>query len=146
MPPGRKPKPPALRLIEGNRGHRPIPKTPTPPTKMPTPPPGLCAIARAEWKRVAQILHGMGLLTVLDRAALEGYCVAYANRRRAQQLINSRGLMVGKVKNPAAQLFRDADAAVRAWCAEFGMTPSARGRMALPGREDEDDFERLLHR
>jgi P27 family predicted phage terminase small subunit len=146
MPAGRKPKPPALRRIEGNPGKRPIPKTPQPPAKMPTPPPGLCAIARAEWKRAASILHPVGLLTVADRAAFEGYCLQYANRRRAMALINSKGLMIGKVKNPAAQLFRDADSAVRAWCAEFGMTPSARGRMALPGSEDEDELERLLHR
>lgn len=146
MSPGRKPKPPVLKLIEGNRGKRPIPKTPAPPPGMPTPPPGLCAIARAEWRRAAPMLHKMGLLNPLYRAAFEGYCLQYANRRRAMQLLNSKGLMIGKVKNPAAQLFRDADAAVRAWCAEFGMTPSSQGRMVIPGAEDEDEFERLLHR
>jgi len=38
-------KPTKLRLIEGNRGHRPIPQTPQPAPAMPDPPPHLHAYA-----------------------------------------------------------------------------------------------------
>ena len=138
MTAGRKPKPVALKLIEGNRGKRRIPKTPMPPPELLAPPAGMCAPARKEWDRVAPQLDRLGLLTGLDRAALHAYCEAYARRCAAERHVHSKGIMVGRVKNPAAQIIRDASMEMRAWCSEFGMTPSARARMVLPDEKNLD--------
>ena len=143
MTAGRKPKPVALKLIEGNRGKRRIPKTVMPPPACPVKPTGMCAPARKEWDRIAPQLDRLGLLTDLDRTALQGYCECYAHRAAAARLLHTRGMMVGKVKNPAAQMFRDMDTAARAWCAEFGLSPSARARMVLPD-EKNLDLERFM--
>jgi len=47
---GRKPKPTQLKLLEGNRGHRPINGAePKPPGAQPTCPTHLSPTAKAEW-------------------------------------------------------------------------------------------------
>ena len=72
---GRKPKPTRLKLIEGNPGRRPIRgDEPQPPASQPTCPAHLSPTAKAEWKRLAQSLNAIGLLTQVDRAALAAYC------------------------------------------------------------------------
>ena len=72
---GRKPKPTALKLIEGNPGKRPINgHEPKPPASKPTCPSHLSPTAKAEWKRLAEALHRIGLLTQADRTALAAYC------------------------------------------------------------------------
>ena len=70
---GRKPKPTALKLIEGNPGKRAINgQEPMPPASLPDCPQHLTTEARAEWQRLAEILNGIGLLTQVDRAAMAG--------------------------------------------------------------------------
>lgn len=142
MPGGQKPKPIALKLIEGNRGKRRIPTTPMPPPACPAAPKGMGAVALAEWKRVVPQLDSLGLLTGLDVTGLRFYCEAYARKLEAQRHINEEGVVrdgqFGPVKNPAVQVAKDAAAEVRAWCSEFGMTPSARARMVLPDEKNLD--------
>ena len=85
MTKGRKPKPPQLRLIEGNREHRPIPTTPNPQSKQLYAPKWLDPLAKQEWRRISKELYVLGLLTKIDRAALEGYCQSYAKWRQAEE-------------------------------------------------------------
>ena len=67
---GRKPKPTRLKLIEGNPGKRATNQhEPRPEPKVPTCPAHLCPAAKAEWKRLAQELFVLGIVTALDRAA-----------------------------------------------------------------------------
>jgi phage terminase small subunit len=68
---GRKPKPTYLKVLEGNPGRRP-PNAgePKPARRAPTCPSHLCPAAKAEWKRLAQQLSVLRILTELDRAAL----------------------------------------------------------------------------
>jgi phage terminase small subunit len=40
---------------------------------------------------------------------------------------------------PEVYIAQREKAAVRAWCAEFGLTPSSRGRLTAPRQEEEDD-------
>ena len=69
MKPGPKPKPTALKIAQGNPGHRPLPKNePRPRVAAPSMPDFLDAGGRAEWRRVVPILLEMGLLTKMDRA------------------------------------------------------------------------------
>ena len=47
------------------------------PERLPPCPGHLTAAAAKEWRRVAKALHGMGVVTAIDRAALAAYCQAY---------------------------------------------------------------------
>jgi len=141
---GRKPKPPELRLVEGNPGHRPIPEnTPKPSPKAPKRPSWLLPEAKREWSRVVPHLERLGLLTVVDRAVLAAYCQAWARYREAEEAIDREGVVRVTekgypVQNPAVSIARNMMNQVRAFAAEFGLTPSARGRIQLPETDDDD--------
>lgn len=70
---GRKPKPTHLMLIPAGPGAASANASQQKP-KIPTCPAHLCPSAKAEWKRLARQLQQLGLLTILDRALLAGYC------------------------------------------------------------------------
>jgi len=147
---GRKPKPIKLKLVEGIK-KRPIKRKEVKPKPIaPTCPEWLNEEAKKEWSRVSPILESLGLLTILDRAALEAYCVCYSRILEAEQKIKEIGLIVkdrrGSVKkNPYVTIASSYSKLMISLCGEFGMTPSSRGRMQLPiGPDDDNDMERLL--
>lgn len=76
---GPKPTPPALKLIAGNPGKRPIDLDAgvNPPVAVPAAPAFLNKPGRAEWKRITGELEPLGLVTQLDRAKLANYCHAF---------------------------------------------------------------------
>ena len=154
MTPGTKPKPTALKLIEGNKGKRSLPKKEAVIALCePTPPPFLCDDAKVEWGRVCSALFAAGLMTELDRAALSAYCAAYGRWAQAERAINT---MAGKdginaalliktkegnaIQNPLVGIANKARADVVRFAAEFGMTPSARTRVtATPDDKKQED-------
>lgn len=139
---GRKPKPLSLRILEGNPGHRPLPKNePKPRPVAPPCPVWLLPAARREWRRVVPELLRLGLLTVVDRAALAGYCQAWAKVEAAERAIARNGLMTedGKAR-PEVGIAAKEWAMIRAFCAEFGLTPAARTRMAIAREQETDDL------
>lgn len=70
---GRKPKPTALKKLEGNLGKRKLnTKEPVPGKGMPDCLKWLLPEAKEEWKRLCQKLSDMGVLTEIDMASLEG--------------------------------------------------------------------------
>ena len=82
---GRKPKPTAIKILEGNPGRRPLNKNePKPKEKKKLQCPShLNAEAKKEWRRLSKVLIEMGVLTELDTAAFAGYCQAYARWKEA---------------------------------------------------------------
>ena len=75
---GRKPKPTAIKLLEGNPGRRPLNEhEPVPPKATIKCPAWLEPEAKKEWKRLAPALESMGVLTSVDISAFAGYCQAY---------------------------------------------------------------------
>ena len=85
---GRKPKPTALKMLEGNPRGRPLnTEEPKPEKKAPRCPSWLEAEAKKEWKRLAKVLENMGLLTEMDMAAFAGYCQAYARWKEAEEFL-----------------------------------------------------------
>lgn len=86
---GRKPKPTALKVLEGDRGkgRRPLNEhEPIPPRGGVKCPSWLLPEAKKEWKRLAASLEAMGVLTMADLTAFAGYCQAYARWREAEDL------------------------------------------------------------
>jgi P27 family predicted phage terminase small subunit len=148
--PGRRPKPPHLKLLQGNPGKRPIPKGgPKVPAGMPKPPTHLNAEARAVWARVAPRLHEAGLLTPIDAEALGAFCVCAARVAEAEQALATEGPLVpgrgGTMKaSPWVAIANQARRQMLSLAAEFGLTPSSRSRIRVEPPAPSDDFEDLL--
>lgn len=155
MTAGRKPTPTNLKLLNGNPGKRPLPENePKPEPIAPGCPEWLCDTAKQEWNRVSGQLERLGLLTEIDMASLVGYCESYAQYRRAMEFIHKQGETIeiededGNLKYvqqvPQVSIANKALANIKALAAEFGMTPSARGRIEVPGLKDDDEMESML--
>ncbi len=132
---GRKAKPTALKELAGNPGKRALPKDePRPDIGLPEKPKGLTKIASDEWDRLAPQLDKIGLLTKIDRTAFIAYCECLSDYYAAQEHIKKYG-RVQKVnglfkKNPSVQMKNDSLRLMRQYLIEFGLTPSARTRVA----------------
>ena len=91
-------------------------------------------VAKNEWRRVVPVLSRLGLLSTIDRVALAGYCQAYARWEQAEKVIDHG--MIYHTKNgvqaiPQVFIAQKYLQICKSLCAEFGMTPSSRGRMML---------------
>ncbi len=151
--PGRKTKPTALKVLEGNRGHRPLPENEPKPKVMLLEAPDYLKedeIAIEEWNRIVPELYLLDLLTNPDRAALEIYCTQYSIYLQAMADIKEHGLISENVRNgvkpnPSIAIARESGKMVKSIAVEFGLTPSARVRLSVPDRPDEEDpLEEML--
>ena len=87
---GRKPKPTAIKKLEGNPGKRKLnTKEPIPAKGMPNCPEWLMPEAKKEWERLADLMNQMGVLTEVDMAAFAAYCQSYARWKEAQDDVYS---------------------------------------------------------
>lgn len=160
---GRKPKPTAQKKRQGNPGKRklntrepkPAMSTDMKPQKKPAPQQiaanldGLAieALVTAFAERYAPQLQALQLLTDVDHPAFEMMSLHYALAWAANDVVQRDGLKVkgvmgGDKKHPLLQVVRENSMALRAYLAEFGMTPSARSRVQAP--DPDDDKEREL--
>jgi len=161
-------KPTALKLIEGEKNKDRINKRePKPRPVSPAPPSHLDPIARAEWKRFSHILERLGLLTEVDGATFAGYCIAHSTLVRINRAFRDSGYRVLAEKHsfmekntdegrtdevmavelkisPLIAQQRLALNTIRGFCTEFGMSPSSRGRITVPGAGEDGAFEDLL--
>lgn len=132
---GPPPKPTALKVLQGNPGRRKLNDAEArPEAAVPDCPPELSEIARREWERVAAELHGLGLLTRIDRGLLAGYCSAYGDFIQAEARIRAVGNLVpaatGGVKiSPIYRMKKMALEDMHRCAVEFGMSPASRSRV-----------------
>lgn len=135
---GRKPKPTALRRLEGNPGKRAWNHDePVLPEGLPDCPDHLSEPARGEWERLAGVLHEAGLLTLADRAALAAYCQCWGRWVEAEEKLRELPAMVrapsGYVQqNPWMSVANKQLELMGRYMAELGLTPAARSRVAVP--------------
>lgn len=157
---GRKTKPTKLKVLEGNPGKRPIQEEPDVSSEIPSSPPHLDEYAKEEWDRLAGGLHILGLLYQVDRGVFAAYCQAYSRWRIAEEAIQeSARLKTGGTKDaliarttkgtltkhPMVDISEKAAAAMVKYASEFGLTPSARARLAVsPGGDGTGKFDGLL--
>ncbi|MGM0583285.1 MAG: phage terminase small subunit P27 family [Pseudomonadota bacterium] len=133
---GRKPKPTALKKAAGNPGKRALNHAePQPPEGLPSCPPHLSDVAKEEWERVAQALHDMGVLSVVDRAGLAAYCQAYGRWVEAEEKLREGPPLIrtpsGHVQqSPWMGIANKQLELMGRYMAEFGMTPASRSRVA----------------
>jgi P27 family predicted phage terminase small subunit len=164
---GKKPKPTRVREGDGNVGKRKLNRSEPEFARVKVtaaPPTWLNGAAKAEWARVAPDLARLNLLQVVDVMSLAAYCTAVAHWAAAERAIEEHGSTLilrddkGAVKavmpSPHVGLAVKWLDKIRQFAAEFGFTPSSRGRIELSksaGNSEESldletarqEFERL---
>lgn len=144
-------KPANLTVLKGNPGNRPVPSGQSVSlTGVPDPPATLRGEAYAEWVRVTSFLSQVGKIEVVDKAALTVYCQAWGSFCRAAEELDEYGPLVegregNLVKNPAAQVMRDASDVMLKYGSKFGLTPRDRQAMGFAeGPSTKDELEWLI--
>jgi len=149
---GRKPKPTAMKRLEGNPGGRKLnAREPKANSGLPVCPSWLLPEAKNEWKRLAKKLHAMGILTVSDRMTFAAYCQSYARWKEAQEHLEREGsvcLTKNGFEQPSAWvgIANTSQKLMMQAAAEFGLTPSVRSRLVAGSdiHDENDDMENLL--
>ena len=149
---GRKPKPTALKVLEGNPGKRPLNELePKPKKQAPSCPSWLEPEAKKEWKRMAKTLESIGLLTEIDKASFAGYCQAYARWKEAEEFLTKHGTIFktpsGYIQQvPQVSIAQTYLKVMKDFSSEFGLTPAARTRIQVNTSEVEsnDPMEMML--
>jgi P27 family predicted phage terminase small subunit len=146
--PSPKPRPTGLKILEGrgngrDSGGRQIKTTPGFTRLPPEPPEFLTGPAREMWDQVVPELQRLQLLKPIDQAALTALCLAWERLCQAQHIVERDGMVIeierGPVKNPAIMILEAASKELRAWSAEFGLTPSAEGRLGISAADSDAD-------
>ena len=130
MKPGPKKTPYELAVVQGVKNKQRLnPDEPKPNPKMPQCPSWLVgSYAHSVWKREAEELHRIGLLTFVDRDLFAAYCIAVMDVKDAYQANDFNK------KQKATQRMR--------MCAsEMGKTPTSRASIRGNPSDEEDDFD-----
>jgi len=134
---GRKPKPTAQKVLEGNPGKRPLnPHEPDFPPPADTIPLELEGDAHAlkEWARLSPLLESARVTTEADRGSLVALCQQWSQYLEATQRIRTSGMVVRTpndypMPNPYIAIANRAlTHCVKLWV-ELGLTPSSRSRV-----------------
>ena len=150
---GRRPKPSALKIVSGNPGKRSVSPEPRPRARSVRPPKGLSKAAKSAWRSLAPMLRRLRVLTEADTMALASACEAYADLSRARAELETVGwYQTVRTKSgdpmtrlhPAVGVAQDADRRLRAWLAEFGLTPSSRSRVSVDADDPADRVKDFL--
>ncbi len=153
---GRKPKPTARKLLDGNPGKRALnanePQQPPAGASFDVPPPELAdqQLATAEWLRLAPLLRRARQVTEADRSALVAVCLEWARYILATREIAKHGLIVKApsgypMQNPYLPIATKALAGCNKLWPELGLTPSSRSRVSAegpgPGGDEFSEFD-----
>ncbi len=150
---GRPRKPTAFKVLEGNRGKRPLSKRePKPQSGRPAKPMSVVAdqISSAEWDRLANLttLKHARVLTIADGPMLEATCMAYARAREADAVLDADGLTYQSVTQGGGFIVRprpEAAISAEAWrrytagLTHFGLSPATRGKVEAQSEDGAAD-------
>lgn len=164
--PGPKREPTSLKRLKGNPSKRKLPKNEAAPAGVAVKPSCLTLEGLRAWDEIVPPLITAGLATSADTAALVLLSETYADYLRLHRLTYGHELLTrgGKyiddpetgeqicvrkpdlVKNPALAPLSQARDALLRQMDHFGMTPSARAKLALPDQTGggRDEFETFL--
>jgi P27 family predicted phage terminase small subunit len=159
---GAKPKPTALRLLEGNPGRLPIndaePQCGIPPVMPATV--AVDAIASEAWNRLREVCPPQ-LYNAMDEQTLTQHCLAWSMFLRSQQEIDEGGLFIEtphydkegnhlyteKDVSPALKTWKSASEVLLKTTDRLGLSPTARTRIQIPKTVDvQSKFKGLIGR
>src|SRR5437762_3114381 len=92
-------------------------------------------------------MQRLQLLKPIDGAALAAYCMAWCRFVEASAIVAVEGMVLHDDKqgraqrHPALLTAEAASKELRAWAAEFGLTPSAEARLASAKGDDGDQAD-----
>jgi P27 family predicted phage terminase small subunit len=144
---GRRPKPTAIRILEGTQ-KGPAKREPSLPAGVPPMPERLKVdqVSVEKWEELASILTRMGVLTLGDGEALATLCEVHSAEQQCLLQLRAGGAVMhtdlGGVKpNPAGPLYRSLVSQKAALLSEFGLTPSSRTKLATKAEVQKDELE-----
>ncbi|WP_336798228.1 phage terminase small subunit P27 family [Erwinia aphidicola] len=153
-----------LALVKGNPSKRPLNKNePKPPSGVPPIPKHFDKQGKYWFKRMAEELDAVGVITLLDARALELMVEAYTEYRQHCETLDREGYTYavfseeepdeGKDReirmikpHPAAMMKADAWKRIRAMLGEFGMTPASRTKVGVKGAAEVDPLDEFLNK
>ncbi|AVX37904.1 phage terminase small subunit P27 family [Yersinia massiliensis] len=151
-----------LRLVRGNPSKRAINKNePKPPSGVPPTPKHFDKQGKYWFKRMADELDALGVMSQLDGRALELLVEAYTEYRHHCDTLEREGYTyavyseddgderkereIRMIKpHPAAMMKADAWKRIRAMLAEFGMTPASRSKVNATAPDAADPLADFL--
>jgi P27 family predicted phage terminase small subunit len=152
---GRPRKPTKLKIIEGNRGKRPLDPSAEPePTKgIPASPELFTDLERRVWDMVAGELNAFGMAYLLDGPMLEGLVVNYCRAVAADQVIRDKGMTYEMETKTGTMVMRRPEVDISSTCwknaksfaSDFGLTMAARGKLALGNNKEVSDLDSILN-
>jgi len=153
---GRPPIPTAVQEAKGAYRKNPQRRRtnePTAPAGRPEMPKNLKPHAKKAWTQTVQALETMGILSSADWASLEIYAEAYQQFKECQASIAQKGTAIWStnkngfecaMKNPDVAVMAEAVKTLFKVWSEFGLTPSARTRVAVTGEKKQDPLDELF--
>jgi len=153
-------KPTKLKVLEGNRGRRPLPeKEPVPSPVLPPCPDDLDDDAKSTWGRLAPIVCKLGLLTEPDGDNFAIVCQIRSRLRAIHQYIKKEnpslvqetqkadpdgGVRVEYKPSPYVVMEKQYYQLFRLAAAEFGLSPRSRVGLSVGKDSDSDEMADLL--
>lgn len=139
---GRRAKPTALKLVEGNPGKRPLnTKEPTPKNMLAKKdaPKTMGMVGKIIWVKVLKEAPD-GMLSSLDFAELERFCNAYEYYNSAKDKVDTIGLVVmlpngTEVPNAFLQVMNKQGEIMSSAASKLGLTPADRQRLKIDTNE-----------
>lgn len=137
--PSPKAKPAALKLVEGrapgrDSGGRPVQQPPAFKRLPPQKPDDLSDDASELWDVMVAELSRLEIIREVDVGALRTCCESWARYREAVRLRQQHGITAetsqGRGVAPWIRVEEAASKDVRAWFAEFGLTPASESKLA----------------
>ena len=108
-------------------------------------------MGRKAWRALCEALEALGILSTVDAQALQIYCECYSGYREALEKVREFGMVLnidGKPRrNPYMAEVHQHRAEIMRMQSEFGLTPSSRSRLVVPGADKPlDILDELLNR
>jgi len=149
---GRKPKPTALKRLQGNPGRRPLPEDEPQPnelTAMPRAPDFLDKEGRKFWKQIGSELIDCGILTKLDLSMFGMLCYAYESWIETHCRLEESGLIYTTPSgierpHPLWKIGIDEGDRFLRLAKEFGLTPSSRSGLRVVPKSKPDALDNLF--
>ena len=148
---GPKPTPTAALRLVGSRKVEGRRDEPQPELGSPSPPSWLSREALAEWNRVVPELNRVGVLALVDRAILVGYCESWSLYHAATKAVRETGTTYestrGTVaKHPNVAILAESRMAFLRFAQELGLSPSARARLAASPKDHGNPLTKFVER